>query len=48
MCIQGLLLTLNYLDTMVILCVYFEYIKVLCKIYCDYITSLSKIFYYTC
>jgi hypothetical protein len=33
MCIQGLLLTFNGLDIMVTLGVYFEYIKVLHKIF---------------
>jgi len=37
MCIEGLLLTLNGLDIMVTLCVYFEYIKVICKLFTKYI-----------
>ncbi len=37
MCIQELLLTLNGLDIMVTLCVYFEYIKVICKLFTKYI-----------
>jgi hypothetical protein len=51
MYIQGLLLTLNGIDIMVTLNVYFEYIKILCKIFTkymgDHITSLSKHSYYT-
>jgi hypothetical protein len=35
--IQKLLLTLNGIDIMVTLCVYFEYIKTLCKIFIKYI-----------
>jgi hypothetical protein len=40
MCIQRLLLTLNNLDVMVTLGVYLEYIKVLCKIFTKYITTI--------
>ncbi len=48
-CIQRLLLTLNGLDIMVTLGVYFDYINILCKIFITniHITSLSKLSYYT-
>ncbi len=40
MCIQRLLLTSNGLDIMVTLGVYFEYIKVLYKIFTKYIAAI--------
>ncbi len=40
MCIQGLLLTFNGFDSMVTLGVYFEYIKVICKILIKYIVTI--------
>jgi len=44
MCIEGLLLTLNGLDIMVTLCVYFEYIKVICKLFTKYIWAIVQIY----
>jgi hypothetical protein len=40
MCTQGLLLTFNGLDIVVTLGVYFEYIKVLHKIFIKYIATI--------
>jgi hypothetical protein len=42
MCIQGLLL--NDLHIMVTLDLYFEYIKVLCKIFTKYIATILQVF----
>jgi hypothetical protein len=44
MYIQKLLLTLNGLHIMVILCIYFEYIKVLCKILTKYIVIILQVY----
>jgi hypothetical protein len=44
MCIQGLLLTLNGLNIMDTLGVYFEYIKVLCKIFIKCIAAILQIY----
>jgi hypothetical protein len=44
MCTQGLLLTLKGLDIMVTLNIYFEYIKVLCKIFTKYIVAILQIY----
>jgi len=44
MCIQGSLLTLNGLDIMVTLGVYFEHIKVLCKIFTKYIATTLLVY----
>ncbi len=50
---SNIIININDLDIMDTLnSVYFEYIKILCKIfakykYCAHITSLSKPFYYT-
>jgi len=44
MCIQGLLSTLKGLDIMVTLNMYFEYIKVLCKIFIKYIMVILQIY----
>ncbi len=43
-CIQGLLLTLNDFKIMDTLCVYFEYIKVLCKIFIKYIATILQVY----
>jgi len=43
MCIQGLLLALNGLNIMHT-CVYFEYIKVLCKIFTKYIVAMLQLY----
>jgi hypothetical protein len=40
MCIQGLLLSLNDLDIMITLGVYFEYIQVIGKIFIKYIVTI--------
>jgi hypothetical protein len=44
MCIQKLLLTLNSLDVMVTLGVYFEHIKFLCRIFTKYITTVLQVY----
>ncbi len=44
MCIQGLLLTLNGLDIMVTLNIYFKEIKVLCKIFTKYIVAILQVY----
>jgi len=44
MCIQRLLLALNGLDVMVTLSVYFDYIKILCKIFTKYITTILQVY----
>jgi len=43
-CIQGLWLTLNGLDIMVIQNIYFDYIKVLCKIFTKYIVAILQVY----
>jgi hypothetical protein len=50
MCVQRLLLILNDLNIIVTLCVYFEYIKILCKIFTKYIVAILQVYpssYYT-
>jgi hypothetical protein len=42
MYIQGLLLALNGVDIMVTLSIYFEYIKVLCKIFTKYMGTILQ------
>jgi len=42
--IQELLLTLNGIDIMVTLCAYFEYIKILCKIFIKYIVAILQVY----
>jgi len=44
MCIQGLLLTLNGFSIMDTSCVYFEYIKILCKIFTKYIVAILQVY----
>jgi len=44
MCIQGLLLALNGLSIMDTLCIYFEYIKVLCKTFTKYIVAILQVY----
>jgi hypothetical protein len=44
MCIQRLLLTLNAFDIMLTLGVYFEYIKILCKIFIKYIVTILQVY----
>jgi hypothetical protein len=44
MCIQVLLLTLNGFNIMVKLCIYFEYIKFLCKIFPKYIVAILQVY----
>jgi hypothetical protein len=45
MCIQRLLLTLNGLDIFEVTSgVYFEYIKILCKIFIKYIATILQVY----
>jgi len=44
MCIQRLLLTLNDLHIIVTLGIYFEYIKVLCKIFPEHIATILQVY----
>jgi len=44
MCIQGFLLTLNDFKIIDTLCLYFEYIKVICKIFIQYIATILQVY----
>jgi len=44
MCIQRLVLTLNGFDIMLRLGLYFEYIKILCKIFIKYIVTILQVY----
>jgi hypothetical protein len=44
MCIQRLLLTLNGFNIMLTLGVYFEYIKIICKIFTKYIVTILQVY----